>query len=63
MGTLGHYYRGQLKEVKIEEPYRPTIQIRGSDSTGSKTKWIDINDESIPILIEYLNSLRTIKET
>ena len=55
MGTEKYnYYRDELSKLK-ETEYYPTIQIR--DGNGNNTKWLALNEESIPIIMDYLSEL------
>lgn len=48
------YYSNQLKQIKTNTGYAPTLVI--ADSEGNKTKHIDINPESAKALIGWLQA-------
>lgn len=50
-----NYYKTQLEKLKIDSDYVPTIVI--TDCEGDKTKHLSLNDESIPVIIEFLQGL------
>ncbi len=58
------YYERELEILKPDILYYQNIVI--SDSQGNKTKHISITDESIPVLIKFLenelNRLKTLKK-
>jgi len=49
---MGSYYRNELARLQTSE-YAKTVLL--SDGEGNKTKTLDLNLESIPVLLEYLN--------
>lgn len=48
MKTKTNYYENQLKRINVTEGHTPSINI------NHQTNWMDINEESAPVLIEYL---------
>lgn len=61
------YYKDQLDKihiVKIEgykEPFYPNVKF--FDTDGNRTKYINVNLESIPVIIEWLKDIqKTLKE-
>lgn len=48
MNIKTNYYENQLKRVHVPEGHTPSINI------NHQTNWMDINEESAPVLIEYL---------
>lgn len=56
---LNKYYSQQLE--KVSEPhYKAKIQI--TQTSGAKTNWLDLNDESANALVKYLKEHYNIKE-
>lgn len=49
-----NYYREEVNKLEDTE-YPPTLQIR--DSKGNQTKWLSLNEESIPEIMDYLSNL------
>lgn len=53
------YYSNELNRLKLDSIYSPKVQI--SDSEGNKTKTLDVNLESIPVLITWLKKVAKLK--
>lgn len=51
-----NYYESQLKELNTKSEYPLSIKL--FDGEGGNTKQLDLNEESIPVLIEFLKSLK-----
>lgn len=49
------YYRGQLNRADIDE-YGFRIKVNGGN--GSSSNWLNVNNDSIEVLVEFLNSLK-----
>lgn len=49
------YYKSELEKLNINPEYLPTIVIH-SDSV--KTKTLALNEESLPVIIEWLQELQ-----
>ena len=52
-----NYYQNQLAQLKKSKEYKMTLRI--TDAEGNKTKCMDLNNESIDIIVKYLKSLKT----
>lgn len=51
------YYQDQLNKITkqdIESQFSPIIQVKAGDS-DNQTKWLNLNEESAKVLIEWLN--------
>ncbi len=53
-----NYYKEQLKRLKEKWPYALTLKI--IDSEGNETNWFNLNKESIPIVIKYIQNLKVV---
>ncbi len=53
------YYKDELDKVKMisSAGCMPTIKLYSEDG---QTKWLSLNDESIPEIIDYLNRLQEV---
>jgi hypothetical protein len=49
------YYQGELDNLNTNSTY--PISIKLTDGDGNSTKYINLNNESIPVLIEWLKQL------
>jgi hypothetical protein len=49
--------KSELMKVDITSLYSPTIQIRGGES--GKTNFINLDSESIPVIIAWLKSIQS----
>jgi len=52
-----NYYESQLSKLKPESEFPTSIKI--FDGEGNQTNQMDLNAESIPVLIEFLNKKLT----
>jgi len=50
------YHSDQLDGLNKNSEYPITVQFHDAD--GNKTKWMDINQESIPVIISFLESMK-----
>jgi len=48
-----NYYTAQLERIDLNSIYSPKIQIH-SGETEDKTNFLDINEESAPIIAKWL---------
>ena len=46
------YYKEQLENINVHTDYAPTVKFQ--DSEGNQTKYMDLNYESIPVIVEWL---------
>jgi len=55
MADLLHnnYYRNQLNNINLYDYYGVQIKIKDSEN---ETNWLTLNDKSIDVLINWLNS-------
>jgi hypothetical protein len=56
---MNNYYKNQLNKLTD----KTTVSIKLSDYSGNQTNTMDLNDESIPELIKFLESLKNINES
>ena len=49
------YYKDELEKIDFEGDYVPIFKIK-SGGTESETKWMDLNEESAKILINWLQA-------
>jgi plasmid stabilization system protein ParE len=49
---MTNYYKKQLEKIDTKNEYAPTILIQ--DANGNKTKYLNLNQESARVLIEWL---------
>lgn len=57
-GSGYNYYKSELNKIKIDSEYSPKLQINDG-STGAKTNWLSITRETLPVLIEWLQSIES----
>lgn len=50
-----NYYSRQLNSLETQSEYQTTVQF--TDPNGGKTKYLSLNKESIPEIIEWLRKL------
>ncbi len=50
-----NYYKNQLKRLNTKSEY--PLKIKISDNEGNSTHILDLNNESIPVIKEFLDSL------
>lgn len=56
---MKNYYKLELKQLKDSEYFK---SITVSDGQGARTKNLDLNNTSIPVLIKFLeNELKRLK--
>ena len=53
---MENYYKNQLSKLNLDQEYTTSLKI--FDGHGKSTNQMDLNTESIPVLIEFLKSLR-----
>lgn len=51
------YYRGQLNKL-VASQYGFSIKIVSCGSGGNDTNYMNINNDSIEVIVEHLNSLK-----
>lgn len=54
--SFARYYQNQLNALKFDTETSPSIVI--SNGVGQATKNLNLNNESIPILISWLKSIQ-----
>lgn len=52
---MENYYESQLEKLK---PTKYPLALKLVDEHGNITNYIDLNAESIPVIIEYLKGLQ-----
>lgn len=53
-----NYYKSELNKINVNSEYAPKIQIVGGE--GEKTKFITLNSESIPFIMKWLKTIKTV---
>lgn len=53
---MENYYKNQLSKLNLDQEYPTSLKI--FDGHGKSTNQMDLNTESIPVLIEFLKSLQ-----
>ena len=49
------YYQSELNSLNTESDF--PLKIKITDGEGNSTKYLNLNSESVPVIIEWLNQL------
>ena len=50
------YYKKQISKINLSSKFSPQIQIK--DSKGYNTNWLDVNDQCMDVLEEWIKEKR-----
>lgn len=54
--SFARYYQGELNRLTIDSEFLPTVKF--TNGNGQGTKNLNLNNESIPIIIAWLKSIQ-----